>query len=379
MNIIFVAHRCIPIDGYTLDERPLGGTETAVIRLSEELHRRGHHVVVFTSHENPRSKNVRFKPVSLIHQQSAADVCVSVQDWWPAISGIKAARHFFWTGDAPDQFMTFGIGDRRVQRSIERILTVSNWQAQALASTSGYPRDRMWTLLNGVHLESFPPFVSPAHQPRNKRIIHTSAPYRGLAFLPQIFRGILREHPDAELHIYSGLNIYDRDRPFQGPEVQQFEGIKQNFAGLSNCHFHGNVPQAQLAKELSRSAILLYPNIFPETSCMCAIEAQAAGCVVVSTARAGLVETVGKRGVLIAGEPGASQHDSAMVEAVNKLLCEPQRLAQLSEVASMWVRSEQTWQRVADRFESLLRLAPARAHSTPIGDTLADFENIPAS
>lgn len=48
MKITFVADACVPFHGRTLEEQPLGGTETAVIRLAAALSERGHEVTVFT-------------------------------------------------------------------------------------------------------------------------------------------------------------------------------------------------------------------------------------------------------------------------------------------------------------------------------------------
>jgi len=64
-------------------------------------------------------------------------------------------------------------------------------------------------------------------------------------------------------------------------------------------HYHGRVGQDQLAKEFMRSAVLAYPCIFEESFCITALEAMAAGCVVLSSDYWALGDTVKNAGILL--------------------------------------------------------------------------------
>src|SRR5206468_2315796 len=99
--------------------------------------------------------------------------------------------------------------------------------------------------------------------------------------------------------------------------------------------WHGSVSQPVLLQNLARTGLFLYPNTFAETSCMAAIEAQAAGCVVITSAKAGLNETVenGRTGICIAGEPASADYQRQFIEAVRGLLQNSARRAELSEAA----------------------------------------------
>ena len=140
MKIAFYAGSCIPIHARTLDERPLGGTETALIRLAEELDRRGHEVVVFTSMKNPPSSKPLYLPSNkvLSFPPTAFELFVLVQDWTPAFLGAPGKRFFYWTGDGWEQYANYGIGDNRVPRRIERLLAVSDWHASVDQPTPLY-------------------------------------------------------------------------------------------------------------------------------------------------------------------------------------------------------------------------------------------------
>ena len=83
------------------------------------------------------------------------------------------------------------------------------------------------------------------------------------------------------------------------------------------------------------------------------MEAQAAGCPVVTSAHSALPETVGEAGVFISGEPGSPQYMERLVQETDRLLSDEEYWQHLSDVGKK--RAEKMgWESVADRFEALL-------------------------
>jgi glycosyltransferase involved in cell wall biosynthesis len=350
MRIAFFAENCIPIHAGSLEERPLGGTETALIRLAEVLQNRGHEVTVFTSMNNPPSSQPRYLYSREVLRSGRFEVMVLVQDWTPAVMGAPGERIFYWTGDGFDQYANFGLGDKRAARKIEYLLTVSNWQADTLCEKSGFPRDKARLIGNGVHL----PYFEGEEQRVRKRLIYTAAPYRGLTLVPKIYQALRERHPDIELHIFSGFSIYDRQTPFAGPLVNEYSRLKKSLEQLPGCVLHGNVNQGQLARELMKSSVFIYPNIIFETCCITAIEALAAGCPVVASAISALPETVGDGGFVIQGEPGSVDYLRAFSTAVDRLLADDNLWQEISAKARKRAKELYSWEAVADKFEALL-------------------------
>jgi len=350
VKIAIYAGRCLPIHAATLTERPLAGTETAVIRIADELSRRNHQVTVFTTHAAPSASTPRYLPASAVKSKEYVDCFITVKEWIPALFRVPCRKQCFWTGDPYEAYQNFGLGDRRVSRLIDHFLAVSQWQADTLCRESGFPRERAHVIGNGVHLADF-----LGSEPRGrKRLVYTSAPTRGLALVPALYLELKRLHPDLELHVFSGFEVYDTDRPYAAPLRARYDATLAELRDLPDCHIHGNILQKALARELMRSAILFYPNTVLETSCIAAMEAMAAGCVVVTSEAGALPETVGDAGVLVPGVPGSPDYQHAFVSATHRLLSDDALWADLSSRARHRALGQLGWSVCADRLERLL-------------------------
>lgn len=358
MRILFYAANIVPVHGKSLDERAVGGTETGLIRLAEALDRLGHDVVVYTPIDNPPESKPRYLPTRMIESAEPCDVFVSIRDWIPVFYKVNAALRFVWTGDSYDHYLTFGIGDKRVSRQIDALLTVSEWQSKTLSQHSRFPIEKCAKLGNGIE-----PTYFVGHEARSrKRLIYSSTPYRGLKHTPHYIRTLREKHPDLEFHVFSSYKVYDQS------EDLQFEIVTQQLKEIPGVVLHGSVKQSELAREFMKSSILFYPNEFEETSCITAIEAMVAGCVPVTSNLAALPETIRDAGLLIEGKPGTPDYDRAFVSATDRLLSENGLWEALSQKGKARL-NESTWESRAHRFLQIVSEATARklgASAAPI-------------
>lgn len=352
MRIAFYPQSLLPFHGKSLEERPLGGTETGAIRLSEALHQLGHQVVVFTSVENPPPSEPKYYHLSQARGLRAVDVFVAIREWIPLVYQIPTRLKLFWTGDAPDQVHNFGIGDRRVAKIVHGLLTVSDWHSKVLSEESGYPIDQCFAIRNGIHLPYFP---APDYRLKQPRLMYASTPFRGLEHLVRLFPQIRAEVPEAELHVFSGFDVY-KGKTEYSPDVQaRYQGVFDALQKMEGVVLRGNVKQAELAAEFGIAKVLAYPNTFKETSCIVVMEAQASGCVPVTSALGALPETVGECGVTISGLPGEGEYDKQFVTECVQLLKDDAYYRAFAEKGRVRAESELSWVKVAERFVQYLK------------------------
>ena len=82
-----------------------------------------------------------------------------------------------------------------------------------------------------------------------------------------------------------------------GTKIHNF-GIKSP-KNAKNVNYHGYIENSKVIELLKKTHIFSYPSTWPETSCICAIEAMAAGCEIVSTNLGAMFETCSPFGKLI--------------------------------------------------------------------------------
>jgi len=118
--------------------------------------------------------------------------------------------------------------------------------------------------------------------------------------------------------------------------------------------YHGRVGQKQLAEEMVRSDVWLYPTRFTETYCITALEAQAAGLLCICSDLAALTTTVGSRGILLKGDAYSEDYRREAVETTVSLLRNRRKRNAITARAREWAR-RQSWSALAREWTGLFQ------------------------
>lgn len=167
-------------------------------------------------------------------------------------------------------------------KKFHKIVFVSNWQMQAYMNYYRIPWSRCAVIKNAI--EPLPPHVKPKDE--TIRLAYWSTPHRGLELLVPVFNAISQNRPNIILDVYSSFKLYgweQRDEEYK----DLFEACKAN----PKINYHGSVSNEELRANLLKTHIMAYPNIWPETSCLCLIEAMSAGVACIHPNYAALYET----------------------------------------------------------------------------------------
>jgi glycosyltransferase involved in cell wall biosynthesis len=355
---IAIYNRGIPFDGTTPFTRPLGGSETSIVHMARALAGCGHDVTVYcvmTGESDPGEPEVTYKSYHEFfkdYQSNPWDVLISFRSFDPFLLGRIAPRMIFWCGDAADQPALTHFEHAALQRHIDLIFCVSNWHRETFIEAFRLPPEKVVATRNG-----FSPDLIPQSDRREwTRCVYTSTPFRGLEILLRMFPEMRSRIPALTLDVFSSMQVYGwayaADREAFGWIYQAAEQ-----PGVTR---HGSVAQPKLMEHLSKAGLFLYPNTFAETSCMAAIEAQACGAVVITTARAALNETVenGKTGICLRGEPSSTAYQREFVATVAALVDNPTRLQEMSRAARERAFRTYTWPRIASEWLSILETMP---------------------
>ncbi len=326
----------------------IGGSETAVVHMARELSKRGHEVHVFATWDG-FDGGVQYTNFEAVKGFSG-DVLVSsrqpvvlLEDRW----NVKASfvwAHDIHVGQSP-------IVDSALLKA-DGLLALSSWHAKYMRSVYPFLEDgKVFITRNGIDVSRFA--AEPVKPSR--KLIYTSSPDRGLMRLLQLFPRIRVNVPDAELHVYYGFYNWKSMSEATGNQaeldkIKIYEKVLSETAGVFN---HGRVGQQELADAFLSSRVWGYPTWFSETSCITAMEAQAAGCVPVTSNVAALAETV-KHGVLLEGGSETEEFGNKFVREVSRLLRDDSsEWETISSEARRYAMANLSWKGVAADWEKM--------------------------
>ena len=191
-------------------------------------------------------------------------------------------KKILWLHDLPNDPESAHLADASQRKRFDKIVCVSDWQMQLYNLISAVPYSDCVVIKNAIE----PIQIAKKEFDGTVRLIYHTTPHRGLEILIPVFEELCKIHDDIHLDVYSSFKIYgweERDRQFD----ELFDRCRSN----EKITYHGSVSNEEIREALVRSHIFAYPSIWPETSCLAAIEAFSAKNIVVCPNYAALPET----------------------------------------------------------------------------------------
>lgn len=339
MRIVFFAPG-MPFDAKTVSEKSLGGSESAAFYQARELARRGHEVVVFTSHPQPQSEPGG--PVFICHGEMNQQhplghnfehyACNTPHDVLIAQRGAQIYQRQFAA-----KLCIWQLHDLALFRSansvlgatwqIDLITVVSDWHAAQVKEVWNINPEVLRVVPNGVDqsLYAAPDALDTAHVqeetfegnfdcdqrtgfreqeqlPGKNRLLtlpnqkflllYQSRPERGLDNALEI----MARAEKVGLPVHLLVCAYDNTVSHMQP---MYDALYARANSMANVTLLGALTKPELASLQKRCDALLYPTEFEEVSCITAMEAMHAGLPFLSSAHAALPETCADSGSLL--------------------------------------------------------------------------------
>lgn len=257
------------------ENNPLGGSETAALRMADCLRKTGHNVRIVTDDNELNGLT--------------CDVFVSLRVWQVFHAGFYPGKlNYLWCQDDFNQKLVEDLKNPDIALPIYNRLNglflLSTYQQVQWIRNLNLMVEKIIPTTNGIPLERFDTNRETLRS-RKPWSYYSSTPFRGLKQLLQAWPMVHKAVPKAQLHLLTSMKVYNAD---DSDEYRQLYELARSLPGV---HYHGSVGQAELRNIASQCRALAYPCVFPETSCIAAMEAMASGCAVVSTSAGALIET----------------------------------------------------------------------------------------
>ena len=343
MARILIADDGIVFDGRSLEAGPLGGVESSIVNLVQELAKRGHDVHVRNNCAQALDhRDVSWRPIGEAWPDNV--------DLYIANRGDKviqrmpdAGRTVFWIHNPAGYLMKW------------RYLSKLWWTKPAIifigrvhetTYPAWAPSGERIVIPYGLS-EDFCAAAASDAMPA-PRAVFTSNPLRSLDWLLDRWAQDIQPNvPEAELHLFTGAATYGSAGD---AKADQMAAVLAQADALMNqgVVLRGPVPKSQLIDEFREARCMLYRGDVNETFCLAVGEAQAMGVPAVVQKYGSVVERV------IDGETGyVADDDRAFAEAAIKLLSDEELWRRQHRTALDKQRSWR-WPNAAAAFENLI-------------------------
>lgn len=344
MADIVIADSTLRYDGRDLEQKPLGGTETSVIRLARELARRRHDVTVYTNCDGPiEHMGVRWRPITGAAPETC-DLYVACQH--PRLLKFvrKPKRRAIWVLWQPNHLKHYKqIGRMWWYRPVPVLGSLH----QVRIYSPFLPR-RDPQIVIPLGLPEDVRHHKPLDQPPGRHAIFASNPQRNLARLVEIWaQSILPRVPDAVLDVYG---VHDIPAQVDAWDVWEGHVLPTGMPAQvkASVRVHPTASRAGLIEAMRRSRAMLYLGHKVEAFCLSLAEAQALGVPAVIAPVAVLPERV------LDGVTGFHHADPDRFADAAVALLTDDDLWRRQHQACLTYQQGITWSEFAGRFEMAL-------------------------
>jgi glycosyltransferase involved in cell wall biosynthesis len=173
---------------------------------------------------------------------------------------------------------------------LDWIVYNSNWNFEKHVYQFKVPEKKCIVIRNAIEKIDF------EDKPKDKiSLIYHTTPWRGLVHLVKIFKNLNLKN--VELNVCSSTAIYGKK--FDSGLGKTYENIFNECKNTKNVNYFGFLENKKVVELLKKMHIFSHPSIWPETSCISAIESMAAGCETVTTNLGALYETCSPFGTFV--------------------------------------------------------------------------------
>ena len=202
----------------------------------------------------------------------------------------KDKINILWMHHFVNQKEAQNLGSKDFVQKLDYIVFNSNWNSENHIYQFKIPKNKSVVIKNAIEK------IDIEEKPKDKiNLIYHTTPWRGLALLLKVFKNLNLKN--VELNVCSSTIIYGKK--FDSVLGKTYESIFNECKNTKNVNYFGFLDNKKIIQMLKKMHIFSYPSIWPETSCIAAIESMAAGCEVVTTNLGALSETCSSFGTFV--------------------------------------------------------------------------------
>ena len=255
-------------------------------------------------------------------------------------------KRILWVHDTYDDPEVKNYANPEFRKNFSKLVFVSHQQQQTFCAAHNIPFYETCVIKNAIvpieeHTKSFDKI----------RLIYHTTPHRGLNILLSVFEPLVKKYGEnLELDVYSSFKIYGWEQ-----RDKEYEELFQICRDHEQINYHGTVSNDEIRKALTKSHIFAYPSIWPETSCIAAIEAMSARNLVVCPNLAALPETTANFAYMYNFDERIQEHANIFLSALDSAISNVATMDEQLKFQKAYFDAIYNWDNRIGEWETLLR------------------------
>jgi glycosyltransferase involved in cell wall biosynthesis/cyclopropane fatty-acyl-phospholipid synthase-like methyltransferase len=342
----------LEIGAYSLEDKSIGGSESALIYMAREFAKLNHEVKIFCNLDQEYSKiqrdkfgidwydNSKFNDLNMIYK---FDVFLCYRHINVFQQNINSNLNIVVNHDIlaidPGVYMT-------MMFQTDYLFNLSKYHCDLYVKKLPELKNFLWQTKNGVDMETLNSI--PVPEKRAKRFIYASRPERGLERLLIMWNKIKSFFPDYELAICG----YDLGKDIWATLSKQqrdyYKSLEEIMSNMDRVKKYGALTKKEYWALLKNSTAMLYPTNFPEISCINALESMGCGTPIITTNNFAFPETINDKSILIDGDPDSDEYQKKFLQLTKKLCENKEYWKDYSYKGRKWVINNYDWKDIAE-------------------------------
>ena len=315
LKIAFLDNMDFRYDGDTLNETGLGGSETALINMAEELVKVGFQVFVFNNKETDSIVNgVNYHHRwNNDHQYQKFDILISLRSFLPFIP--ERFKFRIWEEHKFNIENTYHLvqnSNMKIVWAHDKFALGEEWMDYLIETKELNEvfvlSDYQFNLYLNRQLEKFEKFKNTFFRTRNgvktygedfnmeekdpNLFVFSSAYIKGMQpLVEKVWPLVKKEIPEAKLVIIGGTYRDINSKNNLSSQEISVLILQNKFNNFLDISFTGYIKQEEVAKIMKKATYMIYPNIYEETFGISILEAINYNVIVITNKFGALEET----------------------------------------------------------------------------------------
>lgn len=200
------------------------------------------------------------------------------------------------------------LADKEKREQFKKLVFVSNYQKTQYEMAYGLKPSEGIVLKNCIDPIEHHDKPDPNEQ---VNLIYHTTPHRGLDLLVPVFIELCNHFDNITLDVYSSFEIYG-----WGQRDADYKHLFDACINHPKINYHGYQPNEVIREALKKAHIFAFPSIWPETSCIAAMEAMSAGVAIVCPDYAALPETTAGFGITYSMHENPEVHANMFIQVL---------------------------------------------------------------